>query len=707
MKQTTGWLSPKQQLKLGLKMGCLLLMGSVGMMVHTYTKSQDFEGGESRHLLNDMSGKDSDYAIACRATGYPPEYDPIVGHGALSCTTLDNGGFLLLIMGILYMFVALAIVCDEFFVPALESLAEVLNLSDDVAGATLMAAGGSAPELFTSFLGVFVAKSDVGFGTIVGSAVFNVLFVIGMCAVFSKDVLVLTWWPLTRDCTYYSISLGMLALFFSNFNDGMLTEDGGSDPKQILWWEALILFLMYFGYVFMMKHNDFLHEKADAFLKKYKKTKTETSVHQLDMSSIAVEVTDDVKQKVPVVKRPSESALFVRPSKFRAGVLHLMISDKPMLETAGVHVVSNIEGDARETFRKLSILCLNADSSPNTMNFEEFKVMIKDLDQTSSAEEVKAAFNAIDADGNGSISEQEFCAWYNTSELRLTGEVHRAFDLIDTNKNGAIDKEEFIGVLRLLEANPTPQEMEPDFAALDLDLDGVISRTEFEKWYLGSIFYKARFRKLSTRSLECAEENAEDFGAYPPFPRGQSLSAKILYCISFPLIIALYSTIPNVSRPKFKDLYTIAFFGSIGWIGIFSYFMVWWATVLGDVIGIPPQIMGLTFLAAGTSVPDLLSSVIVAKQGKGDMAVSSSIGSNIFDILVGLPVPWLLYSIFKGKPQTVQSESLGVSILILLVMLVAVVMVIAASNWRMTKGLGATMFGLYVVFLTQDLLRAV
>ena len=45
--------------------------------------------------------------------------------------------------------------------------------------------------------------------------------------------------------------------------------------------------------------------------------------------------------------------------------------------------------------------------------------------------------------------------------------------------------------------------------------------------------------------------------------------------------------------------------------------------------------MGLTFLAAGTSVPDLLSSVIVARQGKGDMAVSSSIGSNIFDVLVG------------------------------------------------------------------------
>ena len=42
----------------------------------------------------------------------------------------------------------------------------------------MMAAGGSAPELFTSVIGVFIAISDVGIGTIVGSAVFNVLFVI-------------------------------------------------------------------------------------------------------------------------------------------------------------------------------------------------------------------------------------------------------------------------------------------------------------------------------------------------------------------------------------------------------------------------------------------------------------------------------------------------------------------------------------------------
>ena len=52
-------------------------------------------------------------------------------------------------------------------------------------------------------------------------------------------------------------------------------------------------------------------------------------------------------------------------------------------------------------------------------------------------------------------------------------------------------------------------------------------------------------------------------------------------------------------------------------------------------MGISEEIMGLTILAAGTSIPDLITSVIVARKGLGDMAVSSSVGSNIFDTTIG------------------------------------------------------------------------
>lgn len=91
-------------------------------------------------------------------------------------------------------------------------------------------------------------------------------------------------------------------------------------------------------------------------------------------------------------------------------------------------------------------------------------------------------------------------------------------------------------------------------------------------------------------------------------------------------------------------------------------------------------------------------------QGYGDMAVSSSIGSNIFDVTVGLPLPWLSYAAIYGENIRVDSNSLLSSVVILVIMLVAVISTVALSGWRMTKTLGGIMFLLYVLFLTQNLL---
>lgn len=63
-------------------------------------------------------------------------------------------------------------------------------------------------------------------------------------------------------------------------------------------------------------------------------------------------------------------------------------------------------------------------------------------------------------------------------------------------------------------------------------------------------------------------------------------------------------------------------------------------------MNIPDSVMGLTFLAAGTSLPEAISSVIVTNQGHGAMGISSSISSNTFDILLCLGLPWFVKSFF-------------------------------------------------------------
>merc|ERR1719460_938661 len=114
------------------------------------------------------------------------------------------------------------------------------------------------------------------------------------------------------------------------------------------------------------------------------------------------------------------------------------------------------------------------------------------------------------------------------------------------------------------------------------------------------------------------------------------------YVLTLPIVLCLVLTIPDVRREGWRKFYVFTFC-SILWIAAFTFWMVWFAQIIGTTCGMQDHIMGLTVLAAGTSIPDLMTSVIVARQGLGDMAVSSSIGSNIFDVLIGLPLPWLVY----------------------------------------------------------------
>jgi sodium/potassium/calcium exchanger 2 len=219
-------------------------------------------------------------------------------------------------------------------------------------------------------------------------------------------------------------------------------------------------------------------------------------------------------------------------------------------------------------------------------------------------------------------------------------------------------------------------------------------------------------------------------------PMCKFVTARVMFFINLPLALLFVGTVPDVRREDqqccggkctcvWKEMWAIGFAMSIAWIGAFSYLMVWWVEILGKVSGANPAFLGITLLAAGTSIPDLVSSVVVARKGLGNMAVSSSIGSNIFDILVGLPIPWLSYSIYRGisltgkcqdkfgRPQDdffcfsvpVVADTLLFSVILLIVMVALVISIVHCSKWKMTKGLGVSMLVLYFFFVLQDVLR--
>ncbi|XP_026875728.2 sodium/potassium/calcium exchanger 2 isoform X2 [Electrophorus electricus] len=477
-----------------------------------------------------------------------------------------RGAVALHMFGMLYMFIALAIVCDEFFVPALTVITEKLAISDDVAGATFMAAGGSAPELFTSVIGVFVSHSNVGIGTIVGSAVFNILFVIGMCALFSREILNLTWWPLFRDVTFYIVDLVMLISFFLD--------------NYITYLESMALLGAYGSYVLFMKFNGNIERLVKG-----------------------------------IMNRNQVNGLEPAPKPTNSGDDENKLSAKPRLQRGGS----------------------SASLHNSLMRNSIFQLMIHTLDP---------------------LSEGKF-----KDKASILHKIVRKKEHDD--ENGMVDK-------KLPNSTRVEVEVTPP-------MNGNVGQETEE------------------------EEEGEDKPLSLAWPDGGRKQATYLFIL--PIVFPLWLTLPDVRRDSSKRFFPITFLGSISWIAIFSYLMVWWAHQVGETIGISEEIMGLTILAAGTSIPDLITSVIVARKGLGDMAVSSSVGSNIFDITVGLPFPWLFYSALHSlRPVTVSSNGLLCTIVLLFLMLLFVIISIAACKWKMSKLLGFIMFLLYIIFLVVSVM---
>ena len=85
--------------------------------------------------------------------------------------------------------------------------------------------------------------------------------------------------------------------------------------------------------------------------------------------------------------------------------------------------------------------------------------------------------------------------------------------------------------------------------------------------------------------------------------------------MTFPIMAIFFVTIPDIRRRRFRGYVTLTFVMSIIWIGLLTYILIWMVTIIGFTINIPDTVMGLTFIAFGSSVPDALASIIVAKEG--------------------------------------------------------------------------------------------
>eukprot|EP00178_Gracilaria_changii_P020595 TRINITY_DN5_c1_g1_i1.p1 TRINITY_DN5_c1_g1~~TRINITY_DN5_c1_g1_i1.p1 ORF type:complete len:551 (+),score=72.99 TRINITY_DN5_c1_g1_i1:967-2619(+) len=464
-------------------------------------------------------------------TRTPADYGDLCSSGNIFS---KKASLAFLIPGIILLFVGLAIVTDDYFIAALERICERLDLSEDVAGATFMAAGSSTPEFFASLLGVFVTEDEVGIGTIVGSAVFNILVIIGLSAALAGAVIKLDWRPLLRDSSFYVASIVLLLLFVLPITKG-----------EIVWWEGLILVLFYVLYVLFM-----------AFL------------------------------------------------------------NKPYMKWAA----------------SLGERAANKSPTP-------------DLEAGTFE--------------NGDVVEIEQGTWS-------------------------------------AETSPTSSPQPPSAAA-----------SKYAEVSLKSKFRSLQYAVIAANRLRASAEQVEEKKTLVGIVLPTTTLGWVFFPATFFWQFLFRFTIVDCANEKLAHLWWLTFLLSIAWISGISYVMVEAARIVGCLIGIPSPVMGLTVLAAGTSVPDALASVSVARGGAGDMAVSNAIGSNVFDILLGLGFPWFLGHLIKGEPIAITVSPITtvvIPIIILFAIMVVLIVVLIILKWKMRPLLGYILFGLYGAFVTYALL---
>ena len=434
----------------------------------------------------------------------------------------ERGGVLVHIFAAFYIFGCLAYLCDCYFVPALEVLTERMKIQPEVAGATFMAIGSSSPELFASLIGVYVAEDDVGVGTIIGSAVFNILFVIGFCIIVAPSVLCIDVYPIVRDAAFYTLSLIPLAA---------ICMDG-----QVDWYDAVALVLLYGLYIFMMYHS--------------------------------VTVERHFYNWFPMA-RPEEMPKETTPMLNKNGdQVTLTTAQAKAIEANNSHAVDSANGEAKYL-----------------VNGEQLEIKITDT--------------SLD-------------------------------DYQDDN------------------------------------------------------------------DVSCFSD------LYPP----AGTMKKILWLTGLPIIILFWLTIPDASKPRWKRWFPMTFVVCLVYIAGFSYVLVYMVTVIGYTAGVPDIVMGLIFMACGASVPDALASIIVAKHGHGRMSISNCIGSNVFDILLGLGLPWLMKTLLThyGHAVPIMSGSIKFTVFILIGSVVTMMFIFWISRWKLRWPAGLMLIVTYLGFMTVSCL---
>lgn len=172
---------------------------------------------------------------------------------AMTDSDIKKGGFLIYIVGILYMIFSIREITSKYLIPSISFIIEKFHLKPESSGAILQTLATSTPEIFVMMFATYLTDNTLGFGSVLGSVAIRGMLFIGICCLSNSKNLELQWWIVVRDSMCNMIILSLIIIF--------------SWTLQVKWWEGLILIFIHILYSLCLYYNKSIERNVKKYLK--------------------------------------------------------------------------------------------------------------------------------------------------------------------------------------------------------------------------------------------------------------------------------------------------------------------------------------------------------------------------------------------------------------------------------------------------------
>jgi Ca2+/Na+ antiporter len=563
------------------------------------------------------------------------------------------------------MFWAIAFICEEYGVHSITLFCHHHRFSDDIIGSLFIGTGLSLPVFFVALVGLFFSHSSIGVGAVIGGNLFNHLVTIPTCIYVSPNkIMKLDAIIFTREMAWYLLSCLILvwAAKGGNIVSGLSRAFLNEEWLKCLSIEWLYSFLLVIGYILYCCFNLYFYHILDSALtiirrmirRFWKKTRGRNASRESGREEEGVgrdgedHNSDSSSNGEPTTLTFDSLALFNRytartslsksmnwnnqPTEFEM----ISLQHQQLLQFANERSHNNATTDRVDGVQDLEIGRRSEESVNGVPERHDKKLRFKDYHEVIKEdieEETESTAN--------SSSKQLLHNYHKISEAESTTQLcnNLGNDVGTRSRRSTGDEDD--PAMRLSEID--------DETGFLLSNRGTCASTQQE----GFDYQKYQIELFS-------------------FPYHSNLFFQAFYFLTLPVKYCIFLSVPDCRRPEHNNHAVLSTFMSLLWLFAFSYFLTEGLTLLGNWWQINSNIMGLTVAAWAANYPAHWSSVVLAKEGYGDIASCNVYGSNVFNNFIGLGLPWIMYSMFYGGASYDAMQDSGLVLSMLVTMFIIV-----------------------------------